>query len=406
MMISTARSTKASMHFDVIFTDDLVNDGNYSSIKLLQKCIQAYRDICPLLAPDGFMYVTGTRYSFGDLYEEIQDLAKLELAELGTDPWIISIKSCWVKICKVCGHKDVEHDFDSNYIEHPCAASACLCKHFIDSGAIGVLFPRFRCKDGRTEGHSVEFLQAERIRIGTEFFACQYENNPIAEGDQTFTDELLGAQTVFHQEQYPTALQAPCFIMGDLSYVGDDKRDMTVLLVVRYWIGQLYVVDCAYGQWDAMKMSDELFTLILKHRPGIVWLERIPAWTTFQTVFDIFARDHNVQKLPIEWLKGSNNKDAKKVRIGAIKGVLAQRRLWIYGHIPGYDQLTTQLKRWPKLGRHDDFADCLGFVCEAPTGLAQDALPQPQGISPLAFIRRLNAPPEDVGYDTRIPGTY
>jgi hypothetical protein len=404
--ISTARSVKASQHFDVIFVDDLVNDTNYHSQKLLQKCIQAYKDICPLLAPDGFMYVTGTRYSFGDLYEDIQELAQKEIAELGTNPWIFSIKSCWVRICATCGHKDAEHDFDSD-LDGPCAMD-CGCRHFVDSGARSVLFPKFRCEDGRTEGHTVEFLQSEKIRLGSEMFACQYENSPLAEGEQTFTDELIGKQTVWHQNQFPTALQAPCFVMGDLSYVGDEKRDSSVLMVVRWWGSQLFVVDCVHGKWDSMQIAQELFKIMLKHRPSVVWLEKFPAWETYNTVFEFFARDHKLQKLPIEWKKVSNVKDAKLVRIGSIKGFLVQRRLWIFGHIPGYDILCTQLKRWPKLGKHDDHADCLGLVCECPTGLAADALPPPpKDGTALSFIRSLHQNDEvEAAYDTRIPGTY
>jgi hypothetical protein len=405
MAISTARSVKAGSHYDVIFVDDLVNETNYRSQKMLEKSIQDYRDICPLLAPDGFMYITGTRYSFGDLYEEIQEQAKKEQAELGTDPWLISIKSCWVKVCP-CGHSDPEHDLDSRHDPRPC--TLCNCRRFVDSGATGVLFPKFRKLNGETEGHSVEFLQSEKLRLGGEFFACQYENNPLPEGDQTFTDELLGKQTVWHQEQFPTALQAPCFVMGDLSYVGDESRDMSVLYVVRYWMGQLFAVDCSYGHWDAREVAEELFKVLMKHRPTIIWLEKFPAWESYSAIFDIFARDHKVQRLPIEWKKMSNSKGAKLVRIGSIKGFLAQRRLWLYGHAPGHETLISQLKKWPKSGRHDDFADCLALACECPTGISADALSKAtEGISNLSFIRRLNANPEmDSYYDTRIPGTY
>ena len=73
MAITTARSVKAGSHYDVIFIDDLVNETNYRSLKMLEKSIQDYRDIGPLLAPAGYIFVTGTRYSFGDLYEQIQE---------------------------------------------------------------------------------------------------------------------------------------------------------------------------------------------------------------------------------------------------------------------------------------------------------------------------------------------
>ena len=190
MAISTAKTVKAGSHYDIIFVDDLVNETNYRSPKLLQKCIEDYRDICPLLAPDGFMYVTGTRYSFGDLYEEIQTMAKKEMKELGRNQWKFSILPCWVRYCRNCSdgcsRRVLDHDFDQNALAEP-TCRLCPCKGWEDTGIKDVLFPRFRCKDGRTEGHTVEWLESERLRLGAEFFANQYENNPIAAGDQTFT---------------------------------------------------------------------------------------------------------------------------------------------------------------------------------------------------------------------------
>jgi hypothetical protein len=406
MAITTAKSVKAGSHYDVIFVDDLVNDQNYRSLKALEACKQDYKDICPLLAPDGFIYVTGTRYSFGDLYEEIQDLIKKEIQELGTNPWKVSIKSCWVKVCRTCGHKDIEHDFDSNLVEHPCGV--CDCKQFVDSGATQVLFPKFRCRDGRTEGHSPEFLQSEELRLGKEFFACQYLNTPLAADDQTFSESLLGAQTLWYDSQFPSALQASCFICGDLSYVGDEKRDISVLYVVRYYQGSLYQVDCNYGKWDSMQVAQQLALMTMKHRPTMIWLERFMGWEAYNTVFEIFARDNGIQKMPIEWKKMSNQADAKNIRIGGIKGILAQQRLWLHGGSPGYDKLKDQLLKFPKSGGHDDFADCLGLVCECPTGFQSDMQSiQPREAPTTAnFIRSLHASNDHDFYDTRIPGTY
>src|ERR1700730_6583190 len=230
MAITTAKSVKAGSHYDIIFVDDLVNDQNYKSEKLLAKCKEDYKDIRALLAPDGYMYVTGTRYSFGDLYEEIQESAKKEMAETGQKTWNFSILPCWIRYClncdETCTRRDVEHNWEKNDTEPECLK--CGCKGFKDSGIKDVLFPKFRCNDGRTEGHTVEFLESQRRELGDEFFANQYENNPIATGMQTFTPELLARQTLFQLAQFPTGLQAPTFFVGDLSYVGRDDRDKTV----------------------------------------------------------------------------------------------------------------------------------------------------------------------------------
>jgi hypothetical protein len=408
MAITTAKSVKAGSHYDIIFVDDLVNDQNYKSEKLLAKCKEDYKDIRALLAPDGYMYVTGTRYSFGDLYEEIQESAKKEMGETGTQTWNFSILPCWVRYClnceEHCSKRDVEHNWEKNATEPTCLK--CGCKGFSDSKIKDVLFPKFRCKDGRTEGHTVEFLESQRRELGDEFFANQYENNPIASGQQTFTPELLARQTLFHSHQFPTALQAPTFFVGDLSYVGRDDRDKTVIYVCRYWQGQIFVLDCIAGKWNALQLCENLFLGVLKYRPSIIWLEAFLGWEAYDTVMHTFARDKNIQKFPVEWIPLKYTKDYKLVQMGAVKIPLEQRRLWLFAGMPGYEILCDDLKKWPKLGKHDDYGDALGLVCNVPSGFQLDNLPRSMDTSQKNWLRKMNPVNSEPVYDSRISGTY
>ena len=79
----------------------------------------------------------------------------------------------------------------------------------------------------------------------------------------------------------------------------------------------------------------------------------------------------------------------------------------LYGHIPHYKVLVDQLKKWPKSGKHDDFADCLGWVCAAPIG-AEAGSPLDNGnpVEGMSFIRRLLGSQEKDTYDSRIVGSY
>jgi hypothetical protein len=410
MAITTAKSVKAGSHYDVIFVDDLVNEQNYKDPKQLEKCKQDYKEIVPLLAPDGYMYITGTRYSFGDLYEEIREQADKEMKETGVRAWDYTIKSCWVRYCtnceEWCNKLDHQHNWWMNSVEPTC--SMCKCKGFKDAGIKDVLFPRFRCKDGRTEGHTVEKL--ERIRkyeLGDELFACQYLNEPLSSSAQTFTPELLAQQTLFDLSQIPTALQAPTFFVGDLGYVGSqDRRDMSVILVCRYYKGQIFVFDCIAGKWDAMALCENLFVGILKYRPAMIWIEGFPGYEAYNTVMEIFARDKQIQRFPVEWLKLTYHKDAKKIRMGSVKVPLKEKRLWLFAGMPYYERICEDLKRWPKLGKHDDFGDCLGLVVSCPTGYQMEQLPKDME-SAKSWLRKLHAQPdENSGYDGRISGSY
>jgi hypothetical protein len=366
--ISTAKSVKAGSHYDVIFIDDLVNETNYRSVKLLEKVYEDYLAICPLLEPTGFIIMTGTRYSFGDTYERIQELAKEEEKKIGRTIWRFSIEDCWVYGCKNCPHTDVYHDFRINAIQPPCSVEGCKCVGYQTNNSKGVLFPSVRVHDGREIGETLERLEAKKRELGEEFFANQYENNPIAQGSQTFTEALLGAQTLHHMSQIPAYDQSYTFGVGDLAYVGQEDKDFSVIYMCRLFRGQIFIYACEYGNWDSGAVADQTISILLTHRPAVLFYEKINGWDGFNRLITAAANTKGIQKVPIIWDKYGQAKDQKKIRIGSIKGVLTARRLWFYAGMKGYDQLVKQLVKWPKLGRHDDFADCAGQVVTVPSG--------------------------------------
>lgn len=396
--ISTARSVKAGSHYDVIIVDDLVNEQNFRKVEALEKCWEDYLAICPVLEPSGFMLVTGTRYSFGDTYERIQDASKEEEKLLGKTIWKFSIRDCWSFGCKHCGHSSAWHDFDVNIVQGPCIAEGCTCCGYEGDGVKNVLFPQVRTRDGRSIGHTLEFLEGEKIRLGEAFFANQYENKPIATEAQTFTQELIDAQTLFHPDNIPSFSISTTFIIGDLAYVGQEGRDYSVLFAVRKYMGQLFIFDCDYGNWDAAAIAEHSVRFMMKHRPNIMYFEQFNGWDAYHNGIVAYAKTLNIEKVPIEWRKGSQAPKAKLARIGSAKSPLKNRRLWLFAPMPGFAILTNQLVKWPKLGRHDDFADCCGMTVEAPTGYQLEAPPPPE--SQLEWLRRMNpanAPDDDYG---------
>lgn len=402
--ISTARSVKAGSHYDIIYIDDLVNEQNYRSVKLLEKCYQDYLDICPLLEPTGFIIMTGTRYSFGDTYERIQEMAREEDRQLGRTIWKFSIRDCWSMGCKNCPHTDVYHNYDVNILQPPCGVSGCPCRGFEENGSRGVLFPQTRTFDGRSIGHTLEFLEGERVRLGPEFFANQYENRPIATGAQTFTETLIGSQTLHMMADIPPYAQSVTFVVGDLAYVGQEGRDYSVLYVCRLFQGQIFIFDCLFDNWDSGQIAETTVNVLLKHRPNILYYEKFNGWEAYETVIQAHAVTKGVLKVPIEWIKGSQAPNAKLIRIGSSKGMLSSKRLWLYSGMPGYQRLVTQLTKWPKLGRHDDFADCLGMVVAAPTGYQLET--PPAIVSATNWLRKFNqGPPENESYGDNGCGT-
>ena len=396
--ISTAKSVKAGAHFDFIFIDDLVNDQNYQSVPALEKCFQDYLQICPLLDPTGFIVMTGTCYSFGDTYERIQESAKNEEKQLGTTIWRFSIRSCWSWGCQNCEHTDVYHDYRKNITEPPC--TKCACVGFKSSGVKGVLFPEARTWDKRPIGHTLKFLEGEKIRVGDEFFANQYENQPIATGSQVFTETLIGGQTFHDMNAVPKDAQSFTIIVGDLAYVGATGRDYSVLFACRVSRGQIFVYDCDFGNWDSAQVAEHTIRFMMVHHPTTMYFEKINGSDAFDHQINAYATQLGIPKVPLQWEKYPHTPNAKIMRIGSVKGPLVQRRLWFYANMRGYEQLVQQLVKWPKLGKHDDFADCVGMVIAAPTGYHMVATPN-ESESATNWLRQFSQgpPPDDSYYD-------
>jgi hypothetical protein len=377
LCISSAKSVKASSHYDVIFCDDLVNEQNYKSATLLENVWDDYCAVGPLLEPAGFMFVTGTRYAFGDTYERIIEAAKEEIKQTGDTVWKISIKSCWVRFCKTCRHPDIRHDSDKNYTQPPCTMPDCDCKCFVDSGEKQVLFPIATTRDGRQVGHTIQFLESEKREKGAEYFANQYENCPISKEQQRFTPELIDRQTFYHLNVIPPG--AGTFMVGDLSYPGDDRRDLSVLYLVKVWMGVLWVYECLAGNWDEDQACDNILAAIMKHRPQAVWIEGFLGWQAYNNVLMRKAAAIGVYELPVAWPPLDRRKDAKTLRIGAILPWLVGRKLFLFAGLLHFDKLVKQLKEWPKIRHHDDFGDCLGHAVNAPHGAAAIPAPPQEG---------------------------
>jgi hypothetical protein len=398
-VISTTRTTKAGSHYDLIYVDDLVNETNYRKIDALEKSYDSYIDICPILEPFGFMVITGTRYSFGDTYERIQEDAQKEMKEMGQTIWKFFIRDCWSHGCQNCAHTDVYHDFDVNIVQPPCTVPGCQCPGFKDRGNKDVLFTATRTRTGRAIGHTLKLLAQKLIESSPEFFANQYENKPIATGAQTFDETLIGRQTMHSMEQIPPYSSGFTFVVGDLAYIGQAGKDYSVLFICRLFKGQIFVYACEFGNWDSGQVAENIVNVLLVHRPNVIFLEKMNGWEPMERIIAAHASSRGVVKVPIQWEKGSQAANAKLIRIGAVKGPLSARRLWFFAGMKGYDQLVQQLLKWPKSGKHDDFADCAGMVVEAPTGYQLEN--PPVAVSVANWLRKLSVEqiPEDQYYD-------
>ena len=264
----------------------------------------------------------------------------------------------------------------------------------------GVLCPRIISRgNGEPFGFTLQWLDEERARLGEEFFAHQYLNQPISGAQAVFTEDLLDKHTLHHKEQLPPQMESQCFCVGDLAYSSTEKdRDETVIFVYQQYQGQLFPWACYSGHWGANAQVEQVLDVLLKHRPKTLFLEKNQGWESLFNLIQIKATERHIGNLPIMWIQPSNKKGAKQRRIDNIHPLMVSGRVKLYAPMPGYDTLRNQLLK-PR-GRRNDYADCLGMMCECPTNFGGETLPQQP--NPMDWLRRLNQsePEQNTYYDT------
>lgn len=319
--VASPRSVKTGQHYDIFFPDDLVNDQNYRSEALLAKVKQDFNMCLPLVDPPHYVVMTGTRYAFGDLYEELIRWNKGE--------WKVSQKTCWID--------DVE------------------------SGN-----PRFPLQEAKGKpGKVVGFTREGLILMqenDPEMFAGQYLNRPIQRGGQQITKALLESGLISPAEA-PALSAAHLFV--DLATTDTVTSDDSVIIAAKHDVQMVpYVVDGRGGKWLTPVLAQHVIEMALIHRPERIWFEKSAAGSVAAEYIRLVAKLQNIF-LPIDYIKVDNKPDAKKVRIGAMTGMLKYKRLKFFVGLSIWEKLVLQSERFTGERKNkDDYPDTVSLMVQ------------------------------------------
>ena len=316
--VASPKTLKTGQHFDLGIFDDLINDQNYRNPKLLLKAQEDF-DMCyPLVDPGCPRFVTGTRYAFGDLYEEIMR------RNAGKDEWTISVKTCWR-----------------------------------EDGS--VRFPQQKARDGRTIGFTREMLLAI-LRDTPTIFATQYLNQPMLESQQIITKEMLQKATI-PNFQAPALSQSVLFL--DLATTDTEKSDDCVIVAGKQDAqGNMYVTDQRGGIWNTNTFAMNVIDVALNQRPRLILIEKSAAGMIFGEFLKVCAKVKGVI-LPIDYIKVDNRPDAKNRRVEALAGHIRAGRFKFFLGLPSWEKASEQAMQFPK-GRygHDDWPDTWALMAQ------------------------------------------
>lgn len=327
VFVASPKASKAGFHPDVAFFDDLVHEVNFRNPALMKKVIDDFALYTPLVLPGGYFYVTGTRYTFGDLYEHIIREEMTQLAAGKPKRWNITTKSCW---------KEDENGVrigDSN-------------------------FPPRKLSDGRTIGISLEELLAIQAN-DPEMFAAQYQNRPIAAGTQTFTPTMLAA--AFVPPDKAPALNRPILVL-DLATGKDGRADDRVIAVgaTDAW-GRVHVIDLRGGRLSIPDLAAAVIEMALKHRPVKLLIEGNSAGHVFNEYVKLYAQNKGLN-INLEFIKVNTAKGAKEIRIESLLGRFRNKTLFFLIGLLGWEKMVEQFVQFPK--GHDDYPDAIALLVQ------------------------------------------
>lgn len=321
VFVASPKSTKAGLHPDVGFFDDLVTELNYRNPEQMRKVIEEFAHYTPLINPGGYFYVTGTRYTFGDLYEDIM--------RKNDGRWQITVRGCW----------RVNSD-----------------------GTKTSNFPVRRLPDGRQIGISIEMLSAIQ-RDNPETFSAQYLNQPISSGKQLFPESLIFGAV---KPKNPAATIGPAILFVDLASSLTVDADKSVVLCGRQINTVPTVCDIKSGHWSTLQIAQAILEQALIHRPLKVLVEGSQGSAYFIDYLRMIARDKGIF-LSVEPIKVANAKGAKYLRIAAVEGAIKTNRLAFLAGLPQWPELVEQFAQFPK-GRHDDEIDTVSLMVQFYSG--------------------------------------
>lgn len=315
----TAASPKAAgtgQHYTKGYFDDLVNQNNYKNVEAqdqLEKDFDLYQ---PLIDPGGLVCVTGTRYSFADLYQRI---IKRNVSD---NSWEISIRECYKS-----------------------------------DGTL--LFPARDLKDGRVIGFTAALL-AQLQKNDPETFSAQYLNKILVGKSQKFPESLiLSCVRSTTDPNFPH--HTPSYFFIDLAEGKKRDSDHSVLTIGKLdHKNALWIVDVLGDTWSVSQLTGIVLQQTLVYRPRFIYVEKQPGAEFAAEFMRTMAAQRGIA-LPLELVPGSRQKDAKILRIESTEVPFRTGKLLLSAGIHDFDRLQEEYTQFPR-GRHDDRPDCIAHL--------------------------------------------
>lgn len=189
-----------------------------------------------------------------------------------------------------------------------------------------------------------------RARMSAYIFSCQYLNDPVPYGEQTFREEWLRDW----DDELPDGLT---YLTCDPA-LGKEKGDRSVISVVRVDSkGRIIISDLWVGHPSPSNLIEIYLEMCERWQPTTAGIEA----NALQEYLYHFLREAMVDSgkwYGVTPLGG--NRRHKEEAILSLEPFFRSLRLFFWSEAPRRTELVHEMIRWPS-GRYDDILDCLAF---------------------------------------------
>ena len=358
--ITSFEAVKAGAHVEWVKLDDATNEISQATLELVEKSIEQYDDLDPLLEPGGFIDFTGTRWATDDLPVYIISNGVRREKETGEQCVIHLFQPVW----KV---KPVEDDG----IRSPLQLAQAQAerderekKHKLVPEDVELLWP---------EKLTAKFLWPQYSKNPAKF-AKQYLLNPESVTSGVFTKQLLLRQTK-PLSFMPAPHQSQVFINWDLAGLSG-KGDFSVGIVgVWETTGRLFILDAIVEKFTSSQMiCHAILKLFKKYNPDFHRIESANGTEYLSGELGLTDKQIRLERaFKPGFDEPTNTADAKQLRIRQLAGALERDLLQFYDGIPCLEEIYTQFEKFSGQGKYKD---------DGPDAIAQMYVKWKDGIMP------------------------
>lgn len=365
---SSVESTLSGKHFEIIKADDSVSDENSNNDVQCKKIADKFNLKRKMLLPTGYVDKIGTRYAEEDMYGEdlrknVANVDKLKHfgsivtfaasnAVVSDGNWeVVDNEETGLRV--LIGRSIVIKPETARKLEEEGRPVT-----YAEAGEEGcnLLFP---------EHHSYKWCMksyTENERI----FEGQQNQNPRTITNTIFDRALMLKHTIpFSDPLIPQS--GPISQFWDFAFSTAKGRDYsTGSCVIWNDKNQNIVIDLIRAKYKPFDLAKAVVEFAKKYKPFIIGIEAAAGAELLRPAILTEAYKTNLPEIidvcsRIDWVKPSNQKDAKATRMRALHPLIAGDMMYFVNHLPYLEILYDEFERCLTSHHHDDIPDNLSY---------------------------------------------